>query len=102
LLGVIAFAYAIEEVVAHPDEPLTFAIRLSLALGLILFTGGMAAAMWRAAGAILWTRVIVILMTAVVILLISNVIPIVTLAIAFLGIVTIAVLEQKAGAPLNQ
>ena len=101
LLGIIAFAFAIEEVVAHPDEPLSFVIRLSLALGLTLFTGGMVAAMWRAIGAILWTRVTVILITAVMTLLVANVIPLVTLAIAFVGMVTLAILEQRADTPLK-
>lgn len=102
LLGVIAFAFAIEEVVHHPDEPLSFAIRLSLAIGLSFFSGGMVAAMWRATGTILWPRAVVILITAVGILLVSNVIPVVTLAIVFVGIVTIAIIELQAGPPLRK
>ena len=102
LLGVIAFAFAVEEVVAHPDEPLSFAIRLSLALGLTLFAGGMVAAIWRATGTTLWTRATVILISAAAILLVVNVSPQVTLAIAFVGIVGLAILEQRSGTFLTK
>lgn len=102
LLGVIAFAYAIEEVVAHPEEPLAFASRLAFALGLTLFTGGMVAAMWRATGHLLWPRAIVLTITFAAILFVSGVTPLVTLSIAFVGIVAIAVLEQREGAPLSR
>jgi low temperature requirement protein LtrA len=95
LLGVIAFAYATEEVVSHPDEPLSFAIRLALGLGLTLFTGGMVAAMWRATGDILWVRTIVLAITFAAILLISGGTPFLTLLIAFVGIAAIAVLELR-------
>jgi low temperature requirement protein LtrA len=102
LLGVIAFAYAIEEVVSHPDEPLSVASRLALGLGLTLFAGGMVAAMWLATGTILWARTIILAVTFAAILLVSGVMPQVTLMIAFVGIVAIDLLEQKVGAPLNQ
>ena len=102
LLGVIAFAYAIEEIVSHPDEALSFAIRLSLALGLMLFTGGMVAAIWRATGHILWPRTVILAITFATILFVAGVTPLVTLMIAFVGIVTIAVLEQQASTTLNK
>ena len=102
LLGVIAFAYGIEEIVAHPDDPLEFAGRLAIGLGLTLFTGGMVAAMWRATNHFLWQRTAVLAITVALILLISGVSPLVTLLIAFLGIVVIAILEQRSGAPLNK
>ena len=75
LLGVVAFAYAIEEIVSHPDEPLIFGSRLALGFGLTLFTGGMVAALWRATGTILWPRAIVHAITFAAILLVSGVTP---------------------------
>ncbi len=95
LLGVIAFAFAVEEVVAHPDEPLSLAIRLSLALGLTLFAGGMVAAIWRASNAILWPRAIVLAITFAAILFVAGVTPLVTLMIAFVGIAAVAILELR-------
>ena len=45
MLGVIFHAYAVEEAVAHPNEPFTFTVRLALALGVTLFVGGTGAAL---------------------------------------------------------
>ncbi len=95
LLGVIAFAYAIEEVVAHPDAALSLPVRLVLGFGLILFTGGMAAAFWRAAGTVLWTRIVILVLTFAGILLITGGTPLLTLMIAFGGVVAIALLEKR-------
>ena len=39
ILGVIAYAIAIEEAAFHPDEPLSMAARLALATGLALCSG---------------------------------------------------------------
>ena len=94
LLGVVAFAYGIEEIVAHPDHPLELAGRLALGLGLTLFVGGMIAALWRAHGHILWPRVVILAVTFAAILVVAGVTPLVTLLIAFVGIVAIAILEM--------
>jgi low temperature requirement protein LtrA len=95
LLGVIAFAYAVEEVVAHPEDPFSLAVRLALGLGLLLFAGGMVAALWRATSTFLWTRTIILAITFVALVVISGVTPLVTLVIAFGGIFAIALLEKR-------
>ena len=97
LCGVIAYAFAVEEIVAHPDEPLELAGRIALAAGLILFIGGMALAVRRATGQLLLPRTILILATAVVVVVASSVSGQVSLAIAFAGILAIVVVEQRAG-----
>lgn len=94
LCGVVAYAFAIEEAVAHPGEPLLFSIRLGLALGLALFAGGTAAAMRRAYRRLLWPRLILLTVTAVAVLVAANVAPWITLAVTSIGIVLIASLEQ--------
>jgi low temperature requirement protein LtrA len=48
LCGVIAYAVALEEAIAHPGDPFPTWARLALSLGLLLFVGGTALAMWRA------------------------------------------------------
>ena len=94
LFGVIAFAFAVEEVVAHPGNPLPFAGRLALALGLVLFVGGMAVAVWRARGRLPLPRVVVIALAVAAILVLSGVSPIVTLGVALVGVLLVAVLER--------
>lgn len=97
LCGVIAYAVAIEEAVAHPDEPLLFVGRVALAVGLVLFIGGMSAAIWRATRRLLLSRIILTAVTAIAIIGVPGVTPLITLAIACVGVVVIVALEQKVG-----
>lgn len=94
LCGVIAFAFAIEEAIAHPADPLPVAARLALALGLALFLGGVAAAMWRVTHRILVGRLIGIVAIGIAVLAVPGVAPWITVGIAFVGIVLLAVYEQ--------
>ena len=94
ICGIIAYAFAVEEIVAHPGDPLPFEGRLALALGVTLFVGGMMVAIWRATGRLLMIRVVLTLVTAVAVLLISGVSPLLSLLITFLGIVLIVILEE--------
>jgi low temperature requirement protein LtrA len=96
LLGVIAYAFAVEESVAHPGEPLAIESRLSLAIGLLLFVGGMAMAIWRATKKVLVPRLILILATSLTILMVSGVPAVISMGIAFTGILLIAIIEQGA------
>jgi hypothetical protein len=100
LCGVIAYAVAIEEAIAHPAEPLPFAGRLALALGLLLFVGGMAVAIWRATRRLLLPRLILTLGTAVAVVAVVGVTPLLTMAIAFVGLLIIVIVEQRAVKPI--
>lgn len=66
--GLIAYPVAVEEAVAHSGELLSQAARFALAVGFFLFIGGMAIAAP----------------------------PVVSLSIAFVGTVLIAVFERRA------
>jgi low temperature requirement protein LtrA len=101
MCGVIAYAASVEAAVAHPDEPLPFAARIALAIGLALFVGGMAAAIWRATRRLLVPRVILSAVTAIAIVAVTGVASLLTLAIALVGIVAIAALEQRTGSPME-
>ena len=96
LLGVIAYAYAVESALAHPGQALSLDGRIALAAGLLLFVGGMAVAIWRATGKVLVARIVVITGTAVMILAVPGVSGSRTLAIALAGVLLIAVLEQQS------
>ena len=100
LCGVIAYAVAIEEAIAHPAEPLQFAGRIALAAGLVLFVGGMAVAIWRATRRLFLPRLILSAGTAILVVAVTGVAPLLTLAIAFAGILVIVALEQRAGSPI--
>ncbi|MFV1988973.1 MAG: low temperature requirement protein A, partial [Gemmatimonadota bacterium] len=94
-LGVIAFASAIEGIVAHPSEPLDLANRFALGVGVVLFTGTMSVALWRATGKLHALRLGLSLATCVAIVAVGGVVPIFTLSIAFAGSLLIGVLEHR-------
>ena len=94
LCGVIAYAVAIEEAVAHPAQPLPLEGRLALALGLTLFVGGMAVAIWRARRRLLLPRLVLTLGLAILIIALTGLTALWVLVIALVGIVAIAVLEE--------
>ena len=96
LCGIIAYAVAIEEAIAHAQEPLLIGGRLALAIGLVLFIGGMGVGIWRATQYWLLTRLILAIGAAIVIVAVAEVTPLLTLAIAFGGILVIVVWEQQA------
>jgi low temperature requirement protein LtrA len=96
LCGVIAYAFVVEEAVAHPGEPLALDGRIALAAGLLLFVGGMAVAIWRATRRVLRPRVVLILATAAAVVLASGVSGQLSLVLALAGIVAIVIAEQRA------
>lgn len=101
LCGVIFYAFAVEKAVAHPGETLPFDGRVALAVGLLLFVGGMALAIRRATGYLLMPRLIVITVTAGAVVAVSGVTGQFTLVIALVGILAIAIIEQRANPLIN-
>ena len=95
ILGIAFYAAAIGEAAVHPDIPLSLAARIGLAVGLILFVGGMAVAVWRATQRILVPRFVLIMVTAFVIVVLSDLMPFFTLAIAFVGVLLVALVEER-------
>ena len=93
MCGVVAYAFVIEEAVAHPNEPLVFTGRLALALGLALFVGVTAIALRRATGRLMLPRILLLAGTVVAIM-VWVVTPWVSLTVAFVGVALIALLEQ--------
>ena len=57
--GIIAVAAGTEEMVLHPEEPLPTGVRLTLALGIVLYLGGTDLAWWRATRQVLVARTVV-------------------------------------------
>jgi low temperature requirement protein LtrA len=95
ILGVIGFAVAMEQMATHPANPLGLGGRLALGLGVGLFVGGMALALWRGTGRLPLARLAVALVTGSVLVAVSGVPPTVSLAIAFFGVALLAAFEQR-------
>ena len=94
VLGIVAYAAAVEEALAHPGDPLAAVWRWSLAVGLALFLGSTALALLRATGKRPNPRVALMTLTVVALVLAPGPAA-VTLAIALLGIVAVSVVEHR-------
>ena len=86
LFGVVILAVVSEEVLGHPDEPLTVVLRFSLAGSLVLFIGGMSVAVIMATGRLLVPRVLVVIATSSAVVLMANVNPLVSMLVAAVGV----------------
>jgi len=92
--GVIAYAAAIEQAITHPGEALPLAESWALAVGVILFVSGMSFAQWRANGKVSMQRVMINIATGAAIVASAGLDASITLSVALVGIVAIAVLEK--------
>ena len=95
ILGIIAFAVAVEQAVLHPTDALSVEIRLALAAGVALFTGGMALSLWRATSKLPVSRLLLGLATALGALA-AGTTPVLALSISFVGVTMIAVAEHQS------
>jgi len=95
ILGVIAFATAVEGACAHPDEPLAPPVRSALAVGIVLFTGSSALAIRRATGELPLPRSILALVTGAAAVAVGGVPPAASLALAGAGVGAIAWFENR-------
>jgi low temperature requirement protein LtrA len=97
--GIIGFAVAVEEVVAHPDAPMADPVVASLLVGIGLFVGASCFACWRLTGRLLAIRVVLLAVTLAVTLLASGADPVWPLAAVALGLLAIVVTEERTERP---
>lgn len=92
--GIIAYAAALDEALAHPHEPLASAARAALATALVLFLGGMAVSLRRAR--IRWPAFrAAVALTAALLLLALPLDPVAALLLAFVATAAIALREER-------
>jgi low temperature requirement protein LtrA len=95
LCGIVAFAVSAEKALAHPDQPLDLVGRISLAASLVLFLGGMAIAVWRAARQVSWPRILLSLAAASAVILPDQINAAFPLGIALAFLILILITEQS-------
>ena len=93
MLGIVAFAAAVEHALAHAEDPLGLAARSLLASSVLLFAGGMGAALLRAGRPVPMVRILAPLTTAIVVFALPAVPALVSLAIVLVGLTILAILE---------
>jgi len=93
LVGVIGFAVAIEELVAHPADPLPGAVVVSLGTGIGLFVGFSTFAYWRLSGRLLVPRLAILGAMLVGLGVVAPLAPVWPLAVVAAGLLAIVVIE---------
>jgi low temperature requirement protein LtrA len=93
LLGVIAFAAAVEHALAHPADPMTVEWRALLAASVLLFVGGMAVALTRGGRPVPLVRRLLTPITAAAVMLLADVPAVVSLATVLIGLTLLAIGE---------
>lgn len=92
--GVIGFAVAIEESVAHPGDPLTTPAVVALVTGVVLFIGGAALALLRSGNRVPVARVVALGLAIVAIPLFMSAPAWVSLSVAAVVVIALAVTER--------
>jgi low temperature requirement protein LtrA len=95
ICGLIVYAYAIEEAMLHPADPLSMERRLALASGIFLYSFSIVIAYWRATGKFLKLRTGLTIAIALIIVLRSDIIVFRTLVLCLACLVLICMLEEK-------
>jgi low temperature requirement protein LtrA len=93
ILGIIGFAVAIEEMVAHPDEPAEGAVVLALGVGVALFVAFSAVSFWRLHGRVLVERLALLAVMAGLLVVVAPMAPIWPLAAVAVTLLAIVVVE---------
>jgi len=97
VFGIVLYAVAIEQAVAHSDAPLSAGSGIVLAGGIILFLGGTAAALWRASHRALIPRLVILGTVLVGLWATHDAAATWSLVIAVCGVTAVAAVEQLRG-----
>ena len=92
--GIIGFAAAVEEIVLHPDEPAAGPVIAALAIGILLFVGSSAFALWRTTGEVLRGRLVIVGVTVAAVALVASAAPVWPLAAVAVGLAAIVATEH--------
>jgi low temperature requirement protein LtrA len=92
--GIIGFAVAVEETVAHPGEPLSTPLAFSLAAGVVLFVLGTAAVLFYTSRIQPWTRIGAAAVIAVAVPLTARIHGSLALAVAAGAVGALAAVEH--------
>ena len=91
--GIIGFAVAIEEIVAHPDGPAHGEVVAALGVGVALFVGFSAVCYWRLTGRVLVPRLVLLGIMAVLLALVAPLAPVWPLAVVSAVLIAIVLVE---------
>jgi low temperature requirement protein LtrA len=96
IAGIIGFAVAIEEIVAHSDEPASGAVVAALGVGVALFVGFSAVSYWRLSRRALVTRFVLLAVMGGLLVTVASLAPVVPLLVVAGTLVALVALETVA------
>lgn len=96
--GIVGYAVAIEEMVAHPADPAGAAVVAALGVGVALFVGFSAVSYWRVSGTILFGRLIVLGAMGAALVAVTTLAPVWPLVVVAFALLVLAVLEGRSHA----
>ena len=94
--GIVGFAVAVEETVAHPEDPMLPAVLAALGIGVSLFVLSSALSLRILGGPVLGVRLAVLVLMAAVLAAVgvANLAPLVPLGVVATALATIVIIEQ--------
>ncbi len=98
ICGIVAFAVAIEEIVAHPADPAPAAVIGALGVGVALFVGFSAVSYWRLHRRVLVARIVGLTMMAVALAIVAPLPPVWPLAAVAVVLLLLVVIEGRPAA----
>lgn len=96
MAGIIALAVAVEEIVAHPNDPLGTPVAVALSAGLALYLGSIVVNAYWARRVVLVARLVAVAVVGVVAFGIIALPGIAVLAIATVAVLLVAVSERRS------
>lgn len=99
--GVVGFAIAVEETLAHPDEPMAPAVVAALVVGTGAFIGGAALALARSGIGVPWVRTLALGLLVVAIPLFLNAPARISLGLTAVVAIGLAVTERPRSKPAD-
>ena len=93
--GIVGFAVAVEETVAHPSDPMPAPVLAALGLGVALFVASSAASLWRLGGPVLVPRlgVLALMFAGLAIAAGASPHPVVPMLVVAVGLLVLVIIE---------
>jgi low temperature requirement protein LtrA len=93
--GIVGFAVAVEETVAHPADPMPTRVLAALGLGVALFVASSAASLWRLGGPVLVPRLGVLAVVSAALAIAAGIAPhpVVPMLVVAAGLLALVIIE---------
>jgi low temperature requirement protein LtrA len=99
ICGIVGFAVAVEETVAHPDEPMTSPVLAALGIGVALFVASSALSLWRLGGPVLAARLAALVVMAVALVVVAVIAPQPVVPLGIVAVVLFGIVVFEAVTP---